>query len=318
MLNIKFFEEKAKEGFDFPFILIYPSSFNKRVKIFIEANNSVIYEEQGQDSFVSQIEYAINYAKHLTTYQDGTVFNMPYLYQLLNQTVVIPIIERCDKKYSKEFYTQMLGRNVVLEKQGKFANLASQVVSMANFTKRFLEKQNIKVEEKFGALGMSASGVFAGRLVFIEPEHFDICLSVCSNAVQPLPLQKLHNVNLPYPLGTYDYQEIFGKPFNEKSYQQIKQLFIVGEDENSEVYDISHNPRLHDAEIQNLYTKVYGNVSIQDRQKILSNIFHEQGFKNVKCVVADGGHSLSGKGRLITTWAKHNVLDLGTSQQKNT
>lgn len=308
MLKIKFFQANENEGFKFPFILVYPEKFNKNNKIFIESFNSVEYEEHGQDDFVAQIESAIIYAKNLTQYQDGKIFNMPYLYQILNQPVIIPIIERCDKQHKDEFYTQMLGRNVMLEKTGKFANLNQQVVNMANFAKKILENKGIKIEEKFGAFGISASGVFAGRLVFAEPEHFDVCLSVCSNAVQPMPLEKYNNINLPYPLGAYDYEEIFGKPFNESAYQNIKQLFVVGKEEENVKYDISHNPRLHSIEIQNLYRQVYGNLSLQDRQIKMSEILKKGGFNNIHCVVADGGHTLSGKGRLLTEWAKENIF----------
>ncbi len=128
MLKFKLFDANKNNGFNFPFILVYPKHFNKDVKIYVEGNNSVIYEKDGEQSFSAQIDYALQYAEHLVEEQNGEVFNMPYLYQQLNQPVIIPIIERCDNKHKNEFYTQMLGANVVKTKKGKFANLSKQLL----------------------------------------------------------------------------------------------------------------------------------------------------------------------------------------------
>ena len=298
------YDANPKLGYNFPFILIRPLDFNpnKKLKIYVEGNNSVVYEREGQQSFSSQVQYAINQIQSMNFDTDGKDFTQPYFYQCLNSPIIMPLIERCDYDHEGEFYPQMLGRNVVKSKDGKFTNLTHQVVCMVDKVKNDFEKQGIKVERKSGLIGFSASGVFAGRMLLAEPESFDFCLSMCSNAVQPLPLEKINDIELPYPLGIADYEEIFGKKFNKEEYLKAHSLFAVGKDEPNERYDIALNPRLHDKEIQELYVKIYGNVGIQARQEKMETIVREKGFDNMNCVVASGGHNYGGKGNLIVNF----------------
>ena len=303
-MKYKLFEADEENGYNFSFILVTPDRVESGSKILVEGANSEDYEDEGQQSYEAQIKFAEKYAKWLTTKQDGTEFNRAYLYQQLNCPVIIPIIERCDNDHQGEFYTQMLGRNVVKKKSGKFANLSRQVVNMVNFVKSEYQKKGIKMQEKNGLVGFSASGVFASRMMFAEPESFDTCLSICSNAVQPLPVDKItkkskEEISLSYPLGTADYEELFGKKFDVDAYSKAKQLYIVGKDEPNEDYDIAKKDRLHDKETQDLYMRVYGDCGIQERQNKIANFMQNNGFDNVSCIVSEGGHTLKGKGRDI-------------------
>lgn len=276
MLKYEICEPDTHKGYNFPFILIYPEKMQDNVKIFVEGNNSANYEKRdennqiiGYQSFDEQRKDAINYAESICKYEDGEIFNQGYMYQQLNQPLIIPIIKRCEAERVGEYYTQMLGRNVVLDKTGEFANLSRQVVAMVEEAKNIcLSKNNtIKIDKKSGLCGFSTSGVFASRMLFIEPESFDVCLSMCSNAVQPLPVAEINNVELPYPLGIADYAEIFGKPFDILEYKKATQMFFVGMEEDNKRYNIAKNPILHDKAIQDKFVQVYGDVTIQQRQR---------------------------------------------------
>ena len=88
--------------------------------------------------------------------------------------------------------------------------------------------------------------------------------------------------------------------------------------EDNTRYDISQNPRLHDKAIQDLYRQVYGNVTIQERQRRISQLMQKMCMNQVECVVADGGHAWRNKGRVVTEkWLnpllqsqQHETLDL--------
>ena len=300
-MKYKLFEANEQLGFNFPFILIMPDKLKKHPKIYVEGANSVLYAQDGQQSLEAQIKFAKDYADYLTEPQDGRRFNAAYLMQQLNEPLLIPIIERCDFEHQGEFYTQMLGRNVVTTKEGKYANLSQQVLNMINYVKTGF---NINFQEKNGLIGMSTSGVFAGRMLFLEPESFDVCLSICSNAVQPLPIPELFNNKLPYPLGTADYEQITGKKFNEEEYRKAQQLFIVGKQEDNSKYNIVNNPLLHDEEVQEWYKKLYGDVTLQERQEEIDYVFDELGYENVKCILAEGGHNFNYKGNLIMNFVR--------------
>lgn len=302
-----------EKGYNFPFLLIAPVETDKEkpVKVFVEGPNSVHYEQKGQQSAADQIAFHILSATDLIEHANTPYFNMAYIYNNLSEPIIVPLIERCDFDHEGEFYTQMLGKNVVHTTEGKFANLSDQVVCMTEAVKELYEKYGYKTTEKCGLLGASTSGVFAARMAFLEPESFDVCLSMSSNAIQPLPIPEYNGVSLPYPLGTADYEEITGKPFNLEEYKKIHQLFIVSEDEDNFKYDIMiGHPQLHDYDTQYIHSQIFYNVSMQDRQRMLAYIFTEQGIDNVECVVAKGGHNIDeSKREIVLSWAKEVLND---------
>ena len=313
MLKYEVYEADPCKGYNFPFVLIYPEKMNKDVKIFVEGNNSVFYvkfDENhnfiGYQNFQEQKDEAISYAKYICTKEDGSMFNAAYMYQLMNQPLVIPIIERCEGNYNDEYYTQMLGRNVLLDKTSKFANLTKQVLAMAKEAKNICLMKNDKIiiDDKFGLFGSSASGVFASRMMFAEPESFDICLSICLGAVQPLPISELNGVELPYPLGTSDYEEIFSKPFNIEEYKKAKQMYLIGIEEDNKRYNIAKNPLLHSKEIRDKFIEVYGDVTIQERQLMISKIMQDLGMDQVVNLLVPQGHHFGGKSKYILSFAK--------------
>lgn len=308
MLKYEMHEADSSKGYNFPFILIFPEQIQGNVKIFVEGNNSLDYIKRNKDgnvlgyqTFEEQKREAIAFAQQICKQEDGKHFNLGYMYQKLNQPLVIPIIERCESEHTGEYYTQMLGRNVIMDKTSKFVNLSQQVVAVVEEAKKVcLAKNNaINIDKKSGLCGFSTSGVFASRMLFAEPESFDVCLSMCSNAVQPLPVDELDGVKLPYPLGTADYENMFGKPFNVKEYKKARQMFFVGNEEDNQRYNIAKNPRLHDKNIQDKFIQVYGDVTIQERQRMISQIMQKLGMNNTVSLVVPGGHNFGGKRKYI-------------------
>ena len=293
--------------------MIYPESIQGNVKVFVEGNNSVEYIKRDKDgnvlgyqTFEEQKQDVIAFAQQICKQEDGKHFNVGYMYQQLNQPLVIPIIERCEARHEGEYYTQMLGRNVVVDKTSKFANLSQQVVAMVEEGKKLcLTKNNaLNIDKKSGLCGFSASGVFACRMLFAEPESFDVCLSMCSNAVQPLPVAELNGIKLPYPLGTADYEKIFGKPFNVEEYKKARQMFFVGIEEDNKRYNIAKNSRLHDKNIQKKFIQVYGDVTIQERQRMISQVMQELGMDNTVSLVVPGEHNFGGKSKYILSFGQ--------------
>ena len=344
--KMKVINADPSKGFNFPYILIMPKSLPNKVKLMVECANSKDYEKSNgtAQSFEEQIECASKYAEDICEQQDDKNFNIPLLYQKLRQPIIIPIIERCeyervgvirpdeqDEKYAEldrlgkntEFYPQQLGRQVMLEKEGKFAKLSEQVVAMVEDVKRKirvyskLRMKRIEIEEKSALVGFSSSSVFASRMQLICPEHFDTCISLCSGGTQPLPLTELNGEKLNYPLGVADFEQIFGKPFNAKEYAKAKQISIVGELEPNGSYNTALKPRLFDKSIRDLFLRVYGNLTLQERQMEIDKILTNSGYTNITCKVLKGvEHSTHGMGRAVLNWAENNIQN--TKQQEQT
>lgn len=294
-----------RKGYNFDFLFLSPKRIGENVKIFVEGANSAYYNNNGHyQSYAEQVDFEIQQAIGKCQPQSGKVFNMPYLYQILHQPVIIPIFERCDEKHKNEFYAQMLGKNVMHETDGKYSQLNKQVLAMIDEVKRNFEKKDVNVSSTCGLIGVSTSAVFANRLQFIEPETFDMTISVCGNAVQPLPLKSKNGVELTYPLGTADYKELFGKEFNSEAYKNAKILNIVGANEDNNRYNIVNNSLLHDKETKELYHKVYGDVSLQERQLEIENIYKENDYDNCYNLVGKGAHELNSKGMVIAKFIR--------------
>ncbi len=318
----KIFSADKNKGFNFPFIALLPDKPDKNVKIFVESANSHRYAEEGQSNFNAQMLDAIAYANSICN--PSHISPIAQIYDTLNQPVIIPVIERCDKEHIspdgtiEEFYTQMLGKNVVHAKEGKYAKLSEQIVNMVNEMRDVLTKRGHNVSKKSGLIGMSSSGVFAGRMQFIHPEEFDVCLSICSNAVQPLPIDVINGVKLPYPLGTADYKELFGKEFNKEEYAKAKQLFIVGKEEQNSKYNIIHKPLLFDPETRTNYINAYGcDYFLQDRQKEYQRIVNDLGYNNITAIVSQGGHDVKSKLDDISSWSNNNFNLLSKENKSN-
>lgn len=342
--KVEYVEADQSKGFNFPYIMLLPKKMKQDIKIMVECANSDNYEKDGQQSFSAQINDAKGYANYISEEQDGKKFNLPYLYQKLNQPIIIPIIERCeyarigvirphekDEKYAEldrlgkntEFYPQQLGRQVMLEKYGKFAKLPEQVVAMVEDAKKRIKTmakmrlKTINIAKKSALVGFSSSSAFASRMQLICPEHFDTCVSLCSGGTQPLPLTELNGEKLNYPLGVADFKEIFGKPFNTEEYLQAKQLSIVGELEPNKDYNTAKKPRMYDKQIREQFLKVYGDLTLQQRQRVISQILRDNGYTNIQCDVIEGvGHSPHGMEDVVLGWVEKNNLQATTKKEK--
>lgn len=344
--KVEYVEADPSKGFSFPYIMLLPKKMKQDVKIMVECANTANYEDDGQQSFRAQINDAKGYANYISEEQDGKKFNLPYLYQKLSQPIIIPIIERCeyarvgvirpheqDEKYAEldrlgkntEFYPQQLGRQVMLEKAGKFAKLPEQVVAMVEDAKKKIKTmakmrfKTINIAKKSALVGFSSSSAFASRMQLICPEHFDTCISLCSGGTQPLPLAELDGKKLNYPLGVGDFEEIFGKPFNAEEYAKAKQISIVGELEPNKSYDTTKKARMYDKQIRELFLKVYGDLTLQQRQRVIAQILKDKGYANIQCDVLQGvEHSPHGMGNTVSGWVKKNNLQATTKNKRQT
>ncbi|MGD9901573.1 MAG: hypothetical protein AB7S44_03445 [Spirochaetales bacterium] len=296
MANLRylFFVAEPKSGYNFPFIVVYPQNLASTCKIFVEAYNHINYS--GHSSFSEQIKDAISCVESRCQKPAMDRFNSALLYSTINNPIIVPIIERCDNEHNDEFYTQMLGRNVMLSKNKKFERIDKQVIAMINKVKQMLSEKQIATTQKSAIFGISASGVFATRMTFLHPEEFDTNISVCANALIPLPMNEYNGQNLIYPLGTEDYEKITGKKFDLAEYKTVKQLFIIGREEE-ERYNIVREGVLNSNEVSTLWRKTYGNVTLQERFQAIKKVLGD--ITNIECHLVDGGHTYSSKGNLI-------------------
>ena len=82
----------------------------------------------------------------------------------------------------------------------------------------------IQLQDKVVLSGYSASATFAQRFALAHPEIVDKCVTGGAAGAIPVPTKELG-----YPLGIRDYEQLFGKEFNEEAYRKIQFAYYVGE-----------------------------------------------------------------------------------------
>ena len=110
-------------------------------------------------------------------------------------------------------------------------------------------------------------------------------------------------------MGVADFEEVFGKQFNAEEYSKAKQVSIVGELEPNNSYNTILNPRLYDKSVREQYLKVYGDLTLQQRQITINQILKQNGYENIQCDVLPGvDHTPHGMGKIVLNWAENNII----------
>lgn len=221
----------TSKGFFHDYILFIPKGTqqNKKTFLLVEPNNT----GKLSDSMEIHKKYAIHLASVSSVGNNiSTELKIPLL---------VPVFPRPASKQLT--YTHALDRDVILENSAGLKRLDLQLLEMIKDSKNVLKDLNIEVEEKFIMSGFSASGTFINRFSFIHPDKIHALAIGGFNGELMFPQDDLNGIQLKYPIGTADFEELFGKKFDLSSYKSIPQFIYMGEfDDNDAVqYDDAYN-----------------------------------------------------------------------------
>ena len=127
-------------------------------------------------------------------------------------------------------YYQQLSRECFVEATNgeyeiKYPRVDLQIIETIEKAKELIKTETGKeVKRKIFLNGYSSSGVFAQRFALIHPEIVERALIGGAAGSIPLP-----TTDFEYPLGIKDFNNLFGKEFNEDEYRKIKFAYYVGE-----------------------------------------------------------------------------------------
>lgn len=191
------------------YLIAFPENFSENCNIVVESYNS---------GGKSKITYSENVIEALN---NGNSIENLLMEAISDSPIVMPItmdiIDGND--------TQQLSLESIKEDKIDFKFM--QCIKDAQ--KKIEQISKKKVSEKIFLNGYSASGVFAQRFVLAYPEIIDSCLIGGAAGTIPIPSE-----NLEYPLGIKDYEELFGKKFDEEAYKNIIFGYYVAENEERE------------------------------------------------------------------------------------
>ena len=217
---------KEDSNYKVPYILLTPKQMSDNATLAVEANN---LETENQEGLVKNgLFTAYRLTNNLIEYDNP---------------VLIPILPSV--KNGIPYYQQLSKECFLIPEASPFYRIDLQVCNMIEEAKQKLSEHTI-VNDKIFLNGYSSSGVFAQRFALLHPEVVDTaCIGGASGSI-PVPIE-----DLSYPLGIADYEELTGRSFDMKSYQQIKFRYYVGSLEDtrktSERFDENGNPApMHD------------------------------------------------------------------------
>ncbi|MBP2019814.1 pimeloyl-ACP methyl ester carboxylesterase [Symbiobacterium terraclitae] len=169
------------------------------------------------------------------------------------------------------------------------AHLDRQVVAMIEHAVGYLNRYGQGVEEQVFLVGFSASGTFTDRLAALHPERVKALVSGATLDNMLLPLSEYGGEKLIYPIGTADYAEIAGRPFDLAAHNRVARLIYMGEDDpnNTVLYRDSYG-----GEERRIITKLWGEA-VLPRAEALTKLYGEAGGHGIFILDRGVGHDYS-------------------------
>jgi hypothetical protein len=250
-------EANPEFGFNYPYYLRIPKGLNqnKSQYILVESNNSGDINDNL--SFHEKEAY-------LQISQNGMGTR---ICQDLKIPFLVPIFPRPAKKW--EIYTHALDRDAVILKTGEMKRLDLQLIAMVENAKTVLKKFQITAKDKFLMNGLGASGNFANRFTLI---HSNLIAGVATGGINAMPIlciSKLDGQELIYPIGTHDYELLFGMKFNLEEFKKVPQYIYMGQNDDNDAVLFNDGYSLKEREI---IFKVLGEKMFPDRFKTCKSI----------------------------------------------
>ena len=133
---------------------------------------------------------------------------------------------------------------------------------MMEDARKRLKEMGYKMQPKVLMAGFSSSGVFANRFALLHPELVKAYTAGGINGLLMMPFSKWNMEPLNYPLGTADYLEITGKPFNFEAFKNVHQFLYMGDADTNDavLFEDGYNKKERD-----IIFKSFGEVMQPDR-----------------------------------------------------
>jgi hypothetical protein len=143
----------------------------------------------------------------------------------LGTPLLVPIFPRPAGKLA-DTYTHNLDRDVLLMTVDGYRRLDLQLLAMVDDARDRLTDEQIQTQPRFLLWGFSASGTFSDRFSLLHPGR--LAAVAAGGCTHSLPLATYAGENLPYPVGTYDYETITGAPFDAEAFAALPRFLYKG------------------------------------------------------------------------------------------
>lgn len=250
-------EKNPALGFQSGYVLFIPKGtpLNQKTVLLVEPNNT----GKLSDSASVHLKAAVFLASKSSVGNNvSTELKIPLL---------VPLFSRPESR--PNLYTHALDRDVMLDKTLEFKRLDLQLLAMIDDSKRILKSMHVETEDQFFMSGFSASATFTNRFSLIHPQKIKALAIGGFNGVLMLPQPTINGINLPYPIGTYDFENLFQHSFDTISFRAIPQFIYMGAlDENDAVqFDDAYSKK------ERLLINTHLGATVQKRYPVCQNVY---------------------------------------------
>lgn len=244
-------EAVPSRGYNYPYFLYLPAEMDMKNPVFIiaEGNNSGF----ANDDFQEHKDKAKRTAS--LDYYLGN-----YVSRELNYPLLVPVFPRTRSEW--KIYSHSLDRDAVLLKNHEMERIDLQLLAMLADATGKLDSMGYKVHDQILMTGFSASGTFANRFTAIHPDKVYAMAAGGVNGLLFLPTPQLDSTSLIYPVGTSDFDQIFGKPFDLEAYKNTPQFLFMGQQDDNDAIPYDDG---YDKEERNIIYQVLGQKMQPDR-----------------------------------------------------
>ncbi len=208
-----------KKGFFFPFFLKVPE-ITKTNYLVVETNNTGRVSD----------DFNIHFNSARKAIQGNSLG--PWISKKLDAPILVPAFPRSEKNW--QVYTHALDSDTVLIDSGKLKRIDLQLLAMVKEAKSVLRTHSVVVNEKIVMTGFSASGTFANRFSLLHPGTLKVVVAGGLNGILMLPTSSLNEIELNYPLGLNNFEQVFGKRFEKEQWSALPQLLFMGEKDTND------------------------------------------------------------------------------------
>ncbi len=173
-----------------------------------------------------------------------------------------------------------------------YLDLHTQYLAMIDDARARLNDAGWNLEEEVFLKGFSASGMFVNRFTTMYPERVRAVFAAAF-FYPVFPSDTLEDHTITYPLGTADYDELFGIDFDLEAYQEVPKLYYIAtKDPLDTMYEHVYGYHLDQVAIVD---DVIGEGHFLDRYEAVIKTYHELGGNAIFMLGIDMNHSMTSR-----------------------
>lgn len=271
-------EAQASEGFNFPYYLFIPSGMDRQspVHLLVEPNNSGMVSD----------DLGVHGAKALTLVKKSHANRIA---RELGVPLLVPTFPRPRPETHGWAYTHALDIDTLEITAGQLKRVDLQLTAMIKHAQELLRINGIAVKERVFMHGFSASAKFCNRYAFLHPEMVKAAAAGGVNGLPTLPVREWNGYELPFPIGIAGIERFAGKPFSEKTINQVAHFIYMGSSDRNDTLPSREAWREEEADI---IRKALPERMMPDRWESSRTIYRQQNLPAQLVTYNGVGHSI--------------------------